>query len=140
MTLPERPSHRVAPGWGDVVGIGLGAFGLYFVAISGLMIIAPGTFFTEIGPFGVRNDHYTIDAATFGLALGVGSLVGVNRRAWRVPVLAMITLQFATHALNHLVDISEANPEWVGVADFVGLFIGTLVLAWLLRQAVRESR
>ena len=133
----DRPQWR--GGRRDLVGIGLAVFGLYLVAISGLMIVSPGTFFTEIGPFGVRNDHYTIDAATFGLALGLGALVAMARQAWRVPVLAITTVQFATHAVNHLVDIQEADPEWVGVADFVGLALGTLVLAWLLRRALRGT-
>jgi hypothetical protein len=36
-----------------------------------LMVVDPGTFFEEIGPYGIQNDHYIRDAATFTLALGL---------------------------------------------------------------------
>jgi hypothetical protein len=48
-------------------------------------------------------------------------------------------LHFAFHAVNHLVDIGEADPESVGVVDFVMLTVGALTLAWLLARAVREA-
>ena len=37
-------------------------------------------------------------------------------------------------------DIGDADPESVGVFDFVALTIGALTLAWLLARAVREER
>ena len=83
--------------------------------------------------------RYTIDAAT------VRACAGNRRSGWgaspglAVPVLAMTAFQFGTHAVNHLVDIDEADPEWVGVVDLVGLSLGTLALAWLLRHAVGET-
>lgn len=121
----------------DFVAIGLVAFGLYQVALALLMVVAPGTFFEEIGPFGVQNDHYIRDNATFGLALGAGALAAVRLPAWRVPVLAVLLLQFGLHTVNHLVDIGEAEPESTGVIDFVLLAGATLVLGGLLRRALR---
>jgi hypothetical protein len=57
-----------------------------------------------------------------------------------VGVLGYALLHFAFHGLNHLVDIGDADPESVGVADFVSLALGALLLAWLLARAVREER
>ena len=101
------------------------------------MAVAPHAFFTAIGPFGARNDHYVRDVATFNAALGVGLLVAVRRPSWRVPVLAITTVQFALHSVNHLVDIGRRPPGWVGYFDFFALAVGTLQLAWLLWLAAR---
>jgi hypothetical protein len=56
-----------------------------------------------------------------------------------VPALAMVTVQFATHSINHLIDIAGAHPGWVGYLDFFALAFGTLQLAWLLWIALSLS-
>jgi hypothetical protein len=104
------------------------------VVIGLLLWLAPGFFFDEIGPFGERNDHYMADVATFYLALGAVTFVAVRREAWRVPVLAFALAHYALHALNHLIDIGEPDPSWVGPADFVALAMGAALVAWMLRQ------
>ncbi len=119
---------------------GLIAFGVYHLALALFMAVAPGTFFEEIGPFGAQNDHYIRDTATFNLAFGAALLAAIRYQSWRVPVLALVVVQFALHAINHLVDIGEADPEWVGVADFVSLTVATVLLAGLLREAWRDAR
>jgi hypothetical protein len=98
-----------------VLVIALIVIGVYHLALGALMVLAPDTFFEEIGPFGVQNDHYIHDVATYNLAAGVVSLVAVRRPSWRLPVLVFLVLQFALHTVNHLVDIDEADPEAVGV-------------------------
>ncbi len=119
--------------------IGLAAYGVYHLALGLLMVIDPGTFFSEIGPFGVQNDHYIGDLATYNLAAGAVLLAAIRLRSWRVPVLALLLIQFALHSINHLIDIDEATPESVGVADFVGLVVGTALLAVLLVVARRSA-
>ncbi len=120
-----------------LVPAGLAAFGIYNLAQGVFMAAAPATFFDEIGPFGVQNDHYIRDLATFYIALGAALLVAVRRRSWRVPALALALLQFALHAVNHLIDIDEADSSWLGVADFVALVVGAVLLLGLLRLASR---
>lgn len=122
----------------DVVGIGVLAFGIYHLALGVFMLVAPGTFFEEVGPFGARNDHYIADVATFELAFGAGLVAAQRLRAWRAPVLGVVTLQFALHSINHLVDAGEAEPESVGWFDFFALTLSTAVLAWLFRRALAE--
>ena len=114
--------------------------GAYHFGLGALMVLAPDTFFAEIGPFGVQNDHYIRDTATYNLAAAAVLFVAARLRSWRVPVLAFLVIQFALHSINHLVDIDEANPESIGVADFVGLLAGTVLLALLLRMARRTAR
>jgi hypothetical protein len=129
----------VARGAG-VVRFGLVAFGLYQIAIGLFQAVAPGAFFDAVGPFGARNDHYVLDAATFELPLGAMLLAAVRLQSWRVPALAFATAHWALHSLNHLVDVGEADPGWVGVFDFVALTGGTAFLAWLLANALRAER
>ena len=74
------------------------------------MVVAPHAFYTAIGPFDVYNDHYLRDVATFNAALGVGLACRWCGRSWRVPVLAITTLQFALHSVNHLIDIDTRAP------------------------------
>ena len=100
-----------------------------------LLWVAPGFFFDQIGPYGVRNDHYMGDLATWYLALGAALLVAVRRSSWRVPVIAIALAQYALHSLNHLFDIGNADPSWLGPANFVSLLLATGVLAWMLREA-----
>ena len=102
-----------------------------------LLWVTPGFFYDEIGPFGPRNDHYMGDVATWYLALGTATLIAVGREAWRVPVLALALIQYALHSLNHLIDIGESDPGWIGPADFVSLTLTSVLLAWMLsREAV----
>jgi hypothetical protein len=57
-----------------------------------------------------------------------------------VGVLGYAVLHFTFHAVNHLVDAGEADPESVGWFDFVALGVGALTLGWLLARATREDR
>ena len=130
-------SRRAAPP--GTLAVGVGVFGAYHLALALFMAVAPRSFFTNVGPFGVVNTHYIRDTATFNAAIGVALLVAVRRPSWRVPVLALTTLQFLLHSVNHLVDIGRAHPAWNGYFDFFSLATATLLLAWLLRAALVEE-
>jgi hypothetical protein len=112
------------------------AFALGQLLLGVLLWVTPGFFYDEIGPFGARNDHYMGDVATFYLALGAVALVAVRRVSWRVPVLALALIQYALHSLNHLIDIGESDPGWIGPADLASLTLTALLLAWMLRREV----
>jgi hypothetical protein len=121
----------------SVVSAGLLAFAAYHLAIAALMVFAPHTFFTSIGPFGVQNDHYLRDTASFNVAFGVALAIAYRRVSWRTPILCCVALQFALHAINHLADIGAAHPHWLGPADFISLALATTLLAWLARESTR---
>jgi hypothetical protein len=112
--------------------------GAYHVALGLWQAVDPGGFFDALGPFGAANDHYVRDVASWTLALGATLLVAASRPAWRVPMLAFAALQYGLHALNHLLDIGDADPGWVGVFDFVALSAGTALLAALARREARR--
>jgi len=111
------------------------------IVLGGLLWLAPSFFYDEIGPYGPRNGHYMGDLATWYLALGAAALVALRRESWRIPVLGLAFAQYALHSLNHLVDIGEADPSWLGPANFVSLLLTTALLAWMLhrREEARAS-
>jgi hypothetical protein len=109
------------------------------VVTGALLWVTPGFFYDNVGPFGPRNGHYMGDVATFYLALGVAQYVAARRPSWRVPVLALAVVQSALHAINHLIDIGNADPGWLGPVDFAGIALATALLAWMLATAYRTA-
>jgi hypothetical protein len=117
----------------------LTVFAAVQVLTGALLWLTPGFFHDEIGPYGSRNDHYMGDLATWYLALGAAALVAVRRVGWRVPVLAMAFLQYGLHSLNHLIDVGETDPGWLGPANFVSLLLATMLLGWMLRTEAEAA-
>ena len=115
-------------------------FAVTQIVLGLLLWLTPGFFFDEVGPFGERNDHYMGDLATFYLALGAVGLMAVRRESWRVPVLTLAVIAYALHALNHLIDVGDADPSWLGPADLAAVFLSTLLLGWMLRQEQERAR
>jgi peptidoglycan/LPS O-acetylase OafA/YrhL len=113
-----------------LVEVVLVAFGAYSVLLGLFMLLAPGEFWSTLGAFGPRNDHYIFDNASFELPLGLLLLAAVRWRSWRVPALAFATAHWALHALSHLVDTNHAGGQTVGWLEFAGLALGTVVLAF----------
>jgi hypothetical protein len=136
-TVEESASIRQSARPASTVRAGLIAFAAYHFAIAALMIFAPHTFFTDVGPFGVQNNHYLRDTASFELAFGIALVLAYGRVPWRTPILCCVTLQFALHTINHLVDIGAAHPYWLGPFDVATLALATLALAWLTRESTR---
>jgi hypothetical protein len=129
--------HDPAP---SVVSVGLIAFAVVQLGLAVFMAVSPHGFYTAVGPFGSFNGHYIRDVASFYGAIGIGLLLAVARVSWRVPVLAITTIQYALHSVNHLIDISNAHPAWTGYFDFFSLAAATVLLAWLWRTAALEGR
>jgi peptidoglycan/LPS O-acetylase OafA/YrhL len=116
------------------------AFGVGQLLLGLLLWLTPGFFYDEIGPYPPRNDHYMADLAAFYLALGAVALVAVRRERWRVPVLTLALIQYALHSLNHLIDIGDSDPSWLGPANFVSLLLTTVLLGWMLTREREVAR
>jgi hypothetical protein len=121
------------------VTVGIAAFAVIQLSLALFMASAPHAFYTAAGPFGAFNGHYIRDVATFYAATGVGLLVAIRRTSWRVPMLALMTIQYALHSVNHLIDIGKAHPAWNGYFDFFSIALATGLLAWLWRRAALEN-
>ena len=75
------------------------------------------------------------DTATWYLANGAALLLAVRRPSWRLPVLFLTAVQYALHSFNHLLDVGEADPGWLGPANLVSLVLATALLGWMLRES-----
>jgi hypothetical protein len=113
-----------------------------FHVITGLLaLIAPGTFFDEIGRYGVENSHYVGDVGAFYLAAGFGVAVAAYRSEWRVPILLVGAVWYGLHALNHLFDVGEARSDTRGWADTLLIALaaaGSVYLAGVAAHLDRE--
>ena len=130
-----RSGHNDA---GRILRPALIALTVYHLALGLYMVVAPGSFYDVVGPFEARNDHYIRDVSTFYLAFGAATALAIGRPSWRAPVLALMAIEYALHAVNHLVDIGDADPSWVGYSDFVSIALLAVLLGWLTRVAMRE--
>jgi hypothetical protein len=110
---------------------------IYHLLLGALMFFAPGAFYDSLGKFPPENHHYIKDVATFYIALGAALFVSVRRRSWRVPLLVFAMLEYAIHAVNHLVDVNQATSAFTAWFDFFSLALITLILAALATVAWR---
>lgn len=112
-------------------------------AFQGLSLaLAPGSFYDSFANFGPRNDHFLRDLSTFPLASAVVLIAAARRPSWRVPALAMVTLQYVLHTINHVIDVGDAEPAWVGPFDVATLaIVGVLAAAlWQASARVEQER
>jgi hypothetical protein len=124
----------------SAVTVGLGVFAAVQLGLALFMAVSPHGFYTDVGPFGAYNGHYVRDVASFYGAIGVGLALAIRHVSWRAPVLAVTTIQYGLHSVNHLLDIGKAHPAWNGYFDFGSLAAATVLLAWLWRTATLEAR
>ena len=115
----------------------LGFVAAYHVVLGGIQLLAPGTFFGEIGNYGVENSHYVGDVGAFTLAFGIAVGIAVARPSWRAPILWLGALWYGLHALNHAFDTDEARSEARGWTDTLLIAFGAFGAAWLARVSER---
>ena len=123
-----------------IVELSLVVFGVYALGIGLFMVFFPGTFFDTLGTFGVRNDHYIFDNATFEVPQGLLLLAAVRRVSWRVPALTFATLHWALHAISHIIDPHHGAGDFIGWLEAGGLVATTVILAMALRAAVTADK
>jgi hypothetical protein len=110
------------------------------LVLGAFLVLAPGTFVDKLAPYGSgAEDHFLRDIGTFYLAMGAALLMAMGRPAWRVPVLFLVAVQYALHTLNHLIDIGDTDPGWLGPFNFVSLLALTVIAGWVLAGAARMT-
>jgi hypothetical protein len=114
--------------------------GLAQLVIGCWMTFATSSFGKRVAPFGGVSLHDLRDFASFYLALGIALLVAAARPAWRFPVVALATLEYAFHTINHALDVNHSHPAWVGPADLAAVAAGTLLFAWLAWLAAARAK
>ena len=103
--------------------------------------VAPGSFYDTLATFPPQNDHFLKDIGSWNLALGLAAVIAARTPSWQRGMLAVLTLQFALHAVSHAIDVGAAEPESKGVSTLVALVAGTVVLgAVLARETARGDQ
>jgi hypothetical protein len=110
---------------------------VYHVVTGLLALIAPDTFFQQIGHYGIENSHYVGDVGAFTLAFGVAVGIAVVRPAWRAPILWLGAFWYGFHGINHAFDTGEAKSEARGWSDTLAIAFGGVASAWLARVSER---
>ncbi len=109
----------------------------YHVLQGLLALLDPGTFFEEIGLYGIENSHYVGDVGAFVIAYGAALALAVTRPSWRAPLLWLGAFWYGFHALNHVFDTGEARTDARGWTDTVLIALGAVGAAWLARVSER---
>ncbi len=109
----------------------------FHIVTGSIALLAPDTYFNQIGHYGLENAHYVGDVGAFTLAFGVAVGIAVIRPAWRAPLLWLGALWYGVHAVNHAFDSDEAKSEARGWTDTALLAFGCLLSAWLARVSER---
>jgi hypothetical protein len=115
----------------------LAVIALYHVVTGLLALVAPDTFFDQIGHYGIENSHYVGDVGAFILAIGVAVGISIWRVSWRAPILWLGALWYGFHAINHAFDTGEAKSEARGWTDTLLIAFGAVGAAWLARVSER---
>lgn len=121
----------------DLTQVALYAIAAVQILPGLLALVAPGAFYDLLGPYPPQNDHFIKDLGSWQIALGAAALIGARQPDWRVPMLAILTLQYGLHTVSHAIDVNGTDPAWNGPASLALEALITLVLLALL---VKERR
>ncbi len=111
----------------------------YHLALAGWMALAPVSFAVQVAGYPPQAPHFLGDLATYNAAFAVGLALAALRPAWRLPVLAIVAIQFVLHAVNHLLDIGETSPGYTGPVNFVLLALAAGALIVLTQRATKQG-
>jgi hypothetical protein len=118
-----------------VLALPLGLLGATFVLLGGWAGVDSGSFSDVVANFGPENDHLVHDVGAASVAIGLGLLVAVRLRHWRIPVLAVAGVWNGLHLLSHVVDLDDAGSLAVGVVEVVLLVVATALLILFARTS-----
>src|SRR3954447_19598269 len=122
-----------------MIALGCVLLGLTQLIPALWIVVAPHSFFEHVGPFGVYNAHYLGDAAAFQAGIGLVLLVAAARPSLRPGAIAVGAATVGIHAINHWLDVSDANGSSnADVMDAISLPLLFAVAALLLRQSLKE--
>jgi hypothetical protein len=113
----------------------LAVLGATQLGIAAWMAFFPHSFHDSLGSFGTFNVHYINDAASMNAGIGALLLAAARWEALRPGAFFGGAFFFGFHAINHWVDVNDANGDlFVGLFDAIsltGLAAQCAVLWWV---------
>jgi hypothetical protein len=127
-------TERVA----SFVPLGIALLALIDLATGAWILVAPHSFFHQIGPFGPYNGHYLGDAAALQGGIGLGLAASLRWPALRAGALAVALASTGLHAINHWIDVNGAHAgSSAGISDAISLTVAFAFTALLLNATLR---
>jgi hypothetical protein len=118
---------------------GIAILAATFLIIAAWMVVDPRSFFDNVGPFGAYNPHYIGDAAAFQGGVGIALAASIWVAALRPGALLAATAVAGLHAINHWIDVNDANGNSnADVFDAVSLTLQLVLTLGLLRASLRR--
>jgi hypothetical protein len=100
----------------------LAVLGATQLGIAAWMAFFPHSFYDLIGSFGTYNVHYINDAAAMNAGIGALLLAAARWEALRAGAFFGGAFFFGFHAVNHWVDVNDANGDLAaGLFDAISL-------------------
>jgi hypothetical protein len=130
----DQDAHRHRAVW-----LLLWAAAIVYLGTGVFMALAPGSFAEHVAGYPRVDDHVIRDLGTWSLATGAALALAALRPAWRRPVLALAIVQGALHTANHVADVGDTDPGYLGPLNVAVVGGGTLALAYVW-WAVRRER
>lgn len=134
MATVQQPAPRAGER-ADAVTLVLVLAGASQVVAGALAFFVPGTFYDIVAGYPPYNEHFLMDVGSWQIALGAIALYGARRADWRVPLLALLALQYVLHFIPHLIHFGDAEKS--GQAWFATIALG-LTAVLLIGLFVRE--
>jgi hypothetical protein len=120
------------------VPLGVALLAVVQLATAVWILVAPHSFFRNVGPFGLFNGHYLLDAAALTGGLGLALAASLRWPALRPGALAAAAGMTGLHAINHWVDVSDAHAgSSAGLGDAVSLTVLFGLALALARASLR---
>jgi hypothetical protein len=125
------PSSRLLP-------LGIGLLALIDLGTAIWIVVAPHSFFDNVGPFGPYNSHYLGDAAALIGGIGLALAASLRWPALRAGALAVALASTGLHAINHWIDVNDAHAgSDAGIGDAISITVLALFTAYLLSLAIK---
>jgi hypothetical protein len=104
------------------------------------IVIAPHSFFDNVGPFGVYNSHFLGDAAALQAGIALPLIAAAWYESLRPGALAIGFGAVTFHAINHWIDVNGAHAgSNADIADAVLLTILALLMLAPLQAVLRRT-
>ena len=104
---------------------GVALSGVVYAFTGAALLFAPRWFFEELGDFPPYNRHYSGDAGSFLLPLGLALLLAAARPSAHRLFLGFAAVASVVHAGNHVYDLAVGRES---VADLIPVIVSALVL------------
>ena len=120
-----------------LVQVAVAVSGVVYTATGAALLFAPRWFFEELGDFPPYNRHYSGDAGSFLLPLGLALLLAAERPSAHRLFLGFAAVASVVHAGNHVYDLTLGRES---VEDLIPVILSAVVIVLAFVALPRRVR